>query len=148
MARPRVYDVSLSAPDRIYLRTLIEKGRQSARRIRRAHTLLLADEGYSNETIAEMLHVSANTVINTNRRYVTQGLEASLSEAPRPGAQRKLDGRHEAHLVALACGPAPEGYVKWSLRLLTDQYVTLHFGEALSHETIRQTLKKTLSNRG
>lgn len=148
MARPKTYVVSLSDAQREQLHALIAKGRESARTIRRAHTLLLADEGHSNQAIARMLHLTETTVHHTNRRFVAEGLDAALYDRPRPGAERKLDGRGEAHLIALACSTPPEGHACWSLRLLAERIVQLKIVESISHETVRQTLKKTRSNRG
>lgn len=144
----KTHVVTLSDDERAILRAHIQKGHGSARAIRRAHTLLLADERLQKQEIARMLHVSSVTVGNTCRRYVQGGLEKALVDDPRPGAERKLDGRQEAHLIALVCGDPPEGHEDWSLRLIADRVIELGMVEKISHETIRRLLKKTRSNPG
>ena len=148
MGRPRVYVVELSAAERRRLRDVTQKGHAGARVIRRAQTLLLADEGYQNKEIAQVLGVASETVKNTNKRYVKEGLDSALHERPRPGHGRKLCGREEAQLIALACSAPPEGRTRWSLRLLAEWLVALEIVEEVSYQTVRRTLKKTRSNRG
>ncbi|SRR6266487_5014875 len=145
---PKKYLVQLSEDQRGLLYALIQKGNAPARTVRRAHTLLLAHEQQPAQTIAVMLHTSAVTVTQTCKRFLTAGLEAALYERLRPGARRKLDGRQEAHLVALACGPPPAGRERWSLRLLADRIVELGIIETVSYATVRRVLKKTRSSRG
>jgi transposase len=145
---PKKYIVQLSEDQRGLLYALIQKGNAPARTVRRAHTLLLAHEQQPAQTIAAMLHTSAVTVTQTCKRFLTAGLEAALYERLRPGARRKLDGRQEAHLVALACGPPPAGRERWSLRLLADRIVELGIIETVSYATVRRVLKKTRSSRG
>ena len=82
------------------------------------------------------------------QRFVEDGLEAALSERPRPGGQRKLAGKQEAFLSALACSTPPEGRTCWPMQLLADRLVALQVVEAISDETVRRTLKKTSSSRG
>ena len=82
------------------------------------------------------------------RRFVDEGLEAAINDRPRPGRERKLSGRQEAHLVAIACSSPPEGHVSWTLHLLADKVVELEFAGSISLETVRQILKKTNSSRG
>jgi transposase len=145
---PKKYIVQLSEDQRGLLYALIQKGNAPARTVRRAHTLLLAHEQQPAQTMAAMLHTSAVTVTQTCKRFLTAGLEAALYERLRPGARRKLDGRQEAHLVALACGPPPAGRERWSLRLLADRIVELGIIETVSYATVRRVLKKTRSSRG
>jgi transposase len=145
---PKQYVVELSSDQRELLYALIPKGTAPARTVRRAHTLLLADERQPVQTIAAMLHTSAVTVTQTCKRGLTEGLEAALYDRPRPGSRRKLDGRQEAHLVALACSTPPPGRDRWSLRLLADRVVELGLLETSSYATIRRVLKKTGSNHG
>jgi hypothetical protein len=139
---PKKYVVQLSTHQRRQLYALIQKGNAPVRTVRRAHTLLLADEEQPAATIAAMLHTLAMTVTLTCKQYLTAGLEAALYDRPRPGARRKLDGRQEAHLVALACSAPPAGRERWSLRLLADR-VELGIVEHLSYATVRRVLKKT-----
>jgi transposase len=145
---PKKYIVQLSEDQRGLLYALIQKGNAPARTVRRAHTLLLAHEQQPAQTIAAMLHTSAVTVTQTCKRFLTAGLEAALYDRLRPGARRKLDGRQEAHLVALACGTPPAGRERWSLRLLADRIVELGIIETVSYATVRRVLKKTRSSRG
>lgn len=145
---PKKYVVQLSDHQRGQLYALTQKGNAPARTVRRAHTLLLADEQQSAQTIAAMLHTSAVTVTQTCKRFLSAGLEAALYDRPRPGSRRKLDGRHEAHLVALACSAPPAGRDRWSLRLLADRMVELGLIEDVSSATVRRVLKKTRSSRG
>jgi len=141
--------VKLNEAERSELRGMVEKGRGSAREIRRAQTLLLSDEGKQDKDIAAFLHVSSETVSSTRRRYCELGLLAALKEKPRPGKQRKLDGKQEAFLVALACSEAPEGRARWTLQLLADKLVELQVVDGtISDDTVQRTLKKTHSSRG
>jgi transposase len=116
--------------------------------VRRAHTLLLADAQQPVQIIAAMLHTSAVTVTQTCKRFLHAGLEAAWYDRPRPGSRRKLDGRHEAHLVALAGSTPPAGRERWRVRLFADRLVELGLVEELSYATVRRVLKKTGSSRG
>ena len=88
------------------------------------------------------------TVERVRQRFVEAGLESALHERPRPGAAPKLTGQEEAHLIAVACSQPPLGRARWSLRLLADKAVELGLCDSLSHEAVRQTLKKTSSSPG
>lgn len=144
----RKYLVTLSDEERQYLRDITTKGHTKARRLRRAHTLLLSDEGYSARFIAEALGCGTATVERTRQQCVEEGLEAALSEKPRPGRKPKLSGKEEALLVALACSEAPEGSARWTIRLLADKIVELTDHEVFSRESVRRTLKKTSRSHG
>jgi transposase len=146
--RPQTYRVELSDEDRVRLLLLISQGSAPARVVRRAHTLLQASEGAFDHQIAAALHVDRSTVQRTRERFSTGGLEAALYESPRPGAERKLDGKAEAFLVALACTDAPEGREHWSMQMLADKLVELGLVPSISDETVRRTLKKTTSSPG
>ncbi len=137
------YIVDLTADERAELLTLLNRGVAPARRLTRARILLLADEGSSDGAIAAALHVQTATVERTRRRFVEGGVERALSDQPRPGGRPKLDGKQEAHLVALACSRAPEGRARWTMQLLADRWVELGVVDAISDETVRRTLKKT-----
>jgi transposase len=141
------YRVDLSLEERTTLEQLLRSGKAGTRRLTRARILLKADDGLSDEEIAAALDVGTATVGRTRQRFVEENLGA-LDEHPRPGAQRKLTGKQEAHRIAVACTPAPEGRARWTLRLLADKVVELGFADTMAHETVRQILKKTLSNRG
>jgi transposase len=137
------YIVELSDEERAELHELTSKGKQSARKMKRAQILLKSDEGWKDKEIVKALNTSRSTVERARRRYVEGGLEKALNEDPRPGARRKLDGRGEAYLVALACSEAPDEHEHWALRLLAGELVELGIVESISHETVRQYLKKT-----
>lgn len=142
------YPVRLSDDERASLRSLTRRGTAPARKLKRALILCKADEGLPDRAIAASLDVGAATVARTRKRFAQEGLERALAERPRPGQQRKLTGKQEAHLVAIACSAAPEGHDHWTLRLLADKAVALDFVDSISSETVRQVLKKTISNRG
>ena len=142
------YIVNLSEEERKDLLGLINRGKTSARKVRRAQVLLLADEGKTDEFISKALHVAITTPGRLRKRFVEEGLEAALNEQPRPGGTPKLQGKDEAMLVALACSAPPEGRKRWSMQLLADRLVELGLFESLSDETVRRTLKKTTSSRG
>jgi transposase len=143
------YRVTLTQPERQELQQLISRGKADARKLTHARILLQADEAEggprrTDEQIASALDTSTRTVERVRERFVEQGIEAAL--LPRPGRRvyaRKLDGRQEAKLIALACGKPPAGKRRWTLRLLADEMVELEVVDSLSHETVRQTLKKT-----
>jgi len=140
--------VDLSDEQRRELRSLVHKGRASARRITRARVLLLAAEDRTDDEVASVLHTSRSTVERIRRRFVEHGLVAALSERPRPGAAPKLDDRGQATLIALACSNPPEGRTSWTMQLLADELVVRRVVPAISDEAVRRTLKKTGSNRG
>jgi transposase len=147
MARKR-YLVALSDDERTHLLALTRKGTSAARTLRRAQILLLVDEGATDATIAASVHVGAATVARTRRKFAEGGLQRALTERPRPGRERRLDGRQEAHLVALACSQPPDGRKDWTMQLLADRLMTLGVVATISDETVRRVLKKGGSNRG
>ena len=142
------YKVELSESERTHLKEIVNRGETSARKVKRALVLLKADEGLIDRDIASGLLISASTVGRVRTRYVQEGLDGALNERPRPGQKRKLDGRQEAYLIAVACSDAPEGHADWTLQLLADKVVAMGFAESISLETVRQILKKTKSSRG
>jgi transposase len=142
------YIVTLTEDERAQLLTLTKRGKVSARRLTRAHLLLQADAGLSDEAVAQALHIGTATVERIRKRFVEEGLEAALAERPRPGGQRKLDSKQEAFLIALACSTPPEGRTCWTMQLLAEKLVELQVIGAISDETVRRTLKKTPSSRG
>lgn len=109
----------------------------------RAHLLLCADAGVLDKASAAALHVGTATVERIRKRFVEDGLEAALSERPRPSGRCKLDGKQEALRIALACRTPPAGRKCWTMQLLADKLVELRVVEAISGETVRRTLKKT-----
>jgi transposase len=148
MGRPQQSPVPLDEEERNWLLTFINQGESSARKLKRAHLLLLASDGKNDREVAEALHACAQTVGNIRRKYADGGLEAALSDRPRPGGERKLTATGEATLIALACSDPPEGRVDWTMQMLADKLIELELVESLSDETVRRTLKKTSSNRG
>ena len=146
MARKK-YIVDLTAEERTTLEHLLQKGKSSARKLIRARILLQADEGLTDEEIATALDVGIATVERLRQRFVERNLEA-LNERPRPGGQCKLTGKQEAHLIAVACTPAPTGQGRWTLQLLAERVVALGFAPSIARETVRQVLKKTRLNLG
>jgi transposase len=141
------YVVDLTDEEGATLEQMLRRGKHSARKLTRARILLQAAEGLNDEAIARALGVGTATVFRTRQRFVEANLGA-LEEAPRPGAQRKLTGKQEAHLIAVACTSAPEGQAHWTLRLLADKVVELGFATSIARETVRQMLKKTNSSPG
>jgi len=147
MAYP--YRVFLTAEQRAEVRGLVGGGVAASRQLTRARILLKADHGeggpgWSDAAIAGALDVDPSTVHRVRKQFVTEGVEAVLSrKRPDRVYERALDGAQEAHLIALTCGEPPDGQARWSLRLLADALVRLEVVETISHETVRQTLKKT-----
>lgn len=146
MGRPQEYQVKLSAEERKHLINLVSNGVENARKLTRARILLRADEGWTGTETARALDVGQATVERVRKRYHQEGLENAINrKPPKREYERKIDGKTEAHLVALVCGEAPEGYAAWTLRLLAEELVALEQVEleSISHETVRQVLKKT-----
>ena len=139
--------IYLNENERTELEQLIKSGHHSARVLARARTLLLLDRSQGKKrTIQEVVEaamVSQGTVSNTKKRYFTGGVDEALYEKPRPGAKPKIDGEVEAHLIAIACSDPPEGYERWTLRLLADELVALELVESISHVAVHNALKKT-----
>lgn len=152
MAYP--HRVVLTEEQRAHLRTLVGSGVAPARMLTRARILLKADHGeggpgWSDAAVAGALDVDPSTVLRVRRQYVTEGLTPTLArKRPDRVYERTLDGKGEAELIAVACSAPPDGHAQWSLRLLADELVRLEVVEAISYETVRQTLKKTRSSRG
>ena len=146
--------VRLSAEERSRLKYLTGKGKRSAQLLRKARILLKADvseadEGWSDIKIAEALDTSVGTVERTRRQLVEEGFEATLVRKYNPNSARPriFDGVAEAKMIALTCGPAPEGYSRWSLSLLEEKVVALNIVAKASDNMIGRVLKKTRSNR-
>jgi len=144
----KLYVVDLTDNEMATLRELVRKGSVSARKLTRAHILLQANDGASDQCIADALHIGRTTVERVRKRFVQGNLERALNDAKRPGAKRKLDGKQEALLVATACSSPPHGRARWTMQLLADKLVALTELDSLSDETVRRTLKKTISSPG
>jgi transposase len=145
------YVVRLTHQERGQLQAIVRRGRAHARSLLYGRILLKADadgpDRWTDEKIANVLEVSTATVARERRRFCEEGLDVALMPK-KPGRPRRrvLDGRAEAHLVALACSDPPQGRERWSMRLLADRMVELGHADALSYETVRRTLKKTRSS--
>lgn len=147
--------VKLTKEQRQELERLISAGEASARTLMHARILLKTDYGHegprwTQKQIAEAVEVGERTIGRVRHRFVEEGFEAALQRRPQPPRpqKRKLDGEQEAYLVALLCGAAPDGYERWSLRLVQQRLIELEIVESVSVETVRQVLKKTNSSRG
>ena len=144
--------IHLDEEERIQLLQLIHKGESSARVQTRARILLLCNRSQGQKRtlsqVAEGALCSIGTVRNVKNNYFVGGLESALYEKPRPGALPTFTGETEAHLTMLACSNPPEGYGRWTLRLLADKMVALEYVESISHVTVGEILKKTNCNLG
>src|SRR3979411_1811756 len=132
------YRITLNKYERNELGVLSSGVKFRARKLNRAHILLAADSGVSDEDIALSVGVGGSTIYRTKRRFVEGNLKRALSEEPRPGAERKLTGKEEALLVATACSSPPAGRARWTLELLADELVRLTAHESVSRETARR----------
>ena len=141
------YRVNLSAKERMILEQLLRHGEAGTRRLTRARILLKADDGLSDEEIAAALAVGTATVRRMRQRFVEKKL-GTLDWHVRPGGQRKLTAEEEAHVIAIARTPAPEGHTRWTLRLLADKVVEMGFVGSISYETVRRVLKKANAYHG
>lgn len=142
------YVIELSKQDRIKLFDVVTKGKSSARKILRANILLASDKGSDKymtvSEIAKAYHTTPTTVQTVRTSYCENGLAATINRKKRetPPVPAKVTGEAEAHIIALACSDPPEGYSKWTLRLLADKAVELGYIESISHTTVSSVLKK------
>lgn len=148
--RYKKYHVYLKEEEKEYLNQLVKKGIGRARQIQRAHILLKADvsegKGWTDQQIRDTFDLARNTVSKIRKRFTEVGLEETVKrKSPERIYRTRLDGEQEAHLVALACSEAPEGYARWTLRLLAERMVALEYVDTVSYETVRQVLKKHTS---
>ena len=147
----KIYTVTLTNEEREELSQIILKGKHRNQTYRNAYILLNKDEGaycdrvrVTNEQVAKVLKISMRTIDRVKRRFVEEGLESCLERKKSSRVyDRKIDGDVEAHLVSIACSDPPEGFSKWSLRLLADKMVELDYIDAISYESVRRVLKKT-----
>lgn len=148
------YIVTLTPEERSLLEELTKKGKAAAYKVNHARILLLADSnrlegGWKDEAISQALNISVATIERVRQRLVEEGLESALSRKSQENRKpRRLDGEQEAHLIALTCSEPPMGQGRWTMRMLAERMVELGYVEAVSHETVRQTLKKTNLNLG
>jgi hypothetical protein len=143
------YIVRLTDEERRQLETIVKKLKGTSQHVKRAIVLLKADAdgpNWTNEKIRELTGLSIQGIVNIRKRLVTEGFDVALKRQKRllPPVPKKLDGLQEAKIIATRCGTPPEGFGKWTLRLLANQVVVLDITDSISHETIRQTLKKTV----
>jgi len=140
--------VRLTDEQRAELTRRLEHDALNGRQRRRHEILLLADQGQTDAQIVHATGASRSTVERLRQRFAWQELEPALHERKRCGAPAKLDGKHQALLIALACSPTPEGYAKWTARLLANRAVEMEIVESISESSVRRLLKKTRSSRG
>jgi len=146
------YIVSLTDKERETLQAIIKKGKNTTK-MKRAYVLLAADTAadkpaLTDQKIQESYQASIRTIERLRERFVTEGFEIALNGRPSYQVrERKIDGEVEAHLIALTRSEVPDGHAKWTFRLLAEKMVALEYIESISHESVRQILKKTYSNR-
>ena len=148
MSRKTIFVVNLTDEDRAYLNRLIRRGKTSARSLTRARILLMADEGYSNKEIVEILKTTKPTIVQIKKRYSQEGLDSAINEKPRSGAPIKIDGTIEAQVTLIACSEPPEGRSSWTLQLIADKLVELEVIDSISAMSIQRTLKKVRPSHG
>lgn len=151
----KLYRVTLTAEERADLERITQKGSHLSQKVLNALILLNCDEGLfqgrrmKNEDVAGVLKISMRKIDRLKKRFVEEGLEVALDGHPSERLyEKKTDGEFEAHLVALSCSAPPEGFERWSLRLLADRSVELNYIDSVSYETVRRVLKKTNSSLG
>jgi len=139
------YVVTLTKEEKAVLKETVNKGKHSAEKRKRAQALLLAEKNYTDDMIADRTGLSRRGLEQLRQRFVEEGFETTLAGKPRGHRQRSLGGEDEARLIALVCGPKPDGRTRWTLRLLAKTWSTLAHTETktISRETVRRTLKKT-----
>ena len=139
------YIVTLTTEERQLLSDVLNKGKHTAEKRKRAQALLLAEQSFTDDMIAERTGMSRRGLEQLRQRFVEEGFEVTFNGKPRGHKPRSLNGADEARLIALVCSPAPDGRARWTLRLLADTWTTLAHTETktISRETVRRTLKKT-----
>lgn len=140
--------IQLNGEQRAELETLIHTGNAAARVQTRARILLLSQEGRSEKEIVSALHTSPATVYTVRHHFRTEGLQRALHHKKSPGRPPRITGEVQAHLTMLACSTPPQGRDRWTLQLLADKMVELHYIDAISDQTVYYTLKKTNSSLG
>ena len=140
--RMKKQHVQLTSADRDHLETLIRKGQQTAKAYRRALSLMELDRGQTYPAVSKTVQVTIPTLSNWAALYKEKGLQV-LQDQPRSGRPIQIDGEQRAKITALACSEPPEGYARWSLRLLADKAVELGYIENISHTEVADILKKT-----
>lgn len=138
--------IQLSVAERRSLKTLFRSGKGANRQQTRARILHLLDRAVPPPEIAQTLSCGIATVYNVKRRYLAEGLDRALADKARSGRPQRIDGSVRAKITALACSEAPEGHARWTLRLLAERAVELGFCDSLSHNAVKEILKKTDSS--
>jgi transposase len=151
----RKYIITLTEEEREALSSLVSKGNHQSQKILNALILLDCDTGdyqtnrSTNEEIARVLNISMRKIDRVKKRFVEEGFDAALDKRKAERVyEKKADGDFEAHLIALSCSDPPEGFARWSLRLLAAKMVELNYIDSISHEAVRRVLKKTKSSLG
>lgn len=147
MTRKKLYIVELTPDEQVYLHNIISTGKHPARKILRANILLKADDNgssWNDKMIQDAFETSSTTVENCRKQFVLDGLEVSVNRKKYVASRflKKIDGSQEAKLIAIVMSDPPAGKERWTLRLLSERLVELKIVENISHETVRQTLKK------
>ena len=149
------YIVTLTKDEREVLSALTSKGKHRSQKILNALILLGCDKGdyqenhSTNEDMSRILNISMRKIDRVKKRFVEEGLDVTLNGKKSSRIyEKKIDGDFEAHLIAVSCSDPPEGFSRWSLRLLSEKVVELEYIDSISHETVRRILKKTNSNLG
>jgi transposase len=145
---PTAYPINLTADERSELEHFLHRGKANTRTLTRARILLKSAEGWSLSAMAEAFNVSPATVSNVRQRYRRGGIERVLHDKVQEHRRSALSGLQAAHLIAIACTPAPDGHDHWTVRLLADKAVELGYVEHIALDTIGHLLKKTRSSRG
>jgi transposase len=139
--------VELSTDELRSLKTILRRGTTAARVQTRARVLDLLHRGQHPQAIAATLGLSTQTIFNIKRRYLEEGFDSPLQDKPRSGKPPRILGETRAKITALACSEAPEGHARWTLRLLADRAIKLGFVDSISHNAVKEILKKTGSDR-
>ena len=144
------YVVTLTKDEKKLLSSIINKGKHTSEKRKRAQALLLANENYTDDMIADRTGLSRRGLEQLRQRFVEEGFEVTLVGKPRGHRPKLLGGEDEARLIALACSPKPDGRTRWTLRLLADTWTTLAYTDVktISYAAVRRTLKKTKLNLG
>jgi transposase len=140
--RKKTFAVKLTDEQKEQLNALINKGKHSAREIKRAKVLLLAEQDYEDEEISASVGYCVSQIKNIRKRFFLEGLQSALKEKPRPGAPCKLDRRAEEIASAIACTNPPEGRSSWTMQMIADKLVELKYVTDITDETVRFRLKK------
>lgn len=140
--------LELTETERQKLQGLVRKGENKARVLTRARLLLLSDQGWDDQQVADALQIGRATVERIRRRAVRESVAAAIVDRPRPGSKRKLNVKQEAQLVAIACSDPPPGQKRWTIRLLVEEVMKQGIVDTISFETVRRVVKKTMYDPG